>query len=55
MKGKEKTFIDGSTSTLPQTRSKLQNYGIVQGAIKIYTEFRDPRGKEGKEEEGGRE
>lgn len=33
-----------NTST---TRSKLQNYGIVQGAIKIYTEFRDPR------EEGG--
>lgn len=46
-------FIDGSTSTLPQTRSKLQNYGIVQGAIKIYTEFRDPRrgGRVG--EEGG--
>lgn len=44
----KKTFIDGSTSTLPQTRSKLQNYSLVEGAIKIYTEFRDPRGEGGR-------
>lgn len=52
---KKKTFIDGSTSTLPQTRSKLQNYSIVQGAIKIYTEFRDPRGVGGGKGGGGKE
>lgn len=43
-KKKRKTFINVSTSTLPRTRSRPQNYSIVQGSRKIYRV--DPRGRD---------